>query len=578
MTSPPVGAIVFAIVALLAMAGCQPQQQEVAGFVPDEQVLQAQDTGVRFVDVTDEAGIRFSHFPGARTSVIVEDYGSGVAWGDYDHDGWLDFFAVNSTNVVTDQAAHRGKLFRNQGDGTFADVTGDSGIVQIGLGMGAIWFDYNGDTRLDLFVTGVGWQTLYQNVGGGRFEDVTTASGLGVADGWSTGASVADYDLDGDLDLYVPHYVEFERSDSQLSIAYKTEYGLVPYTLNPLSYDPLTNYLYRNNGDQTFTEVGAEAGVRSVGRSLQSVFADLSGDGLPDLYVGNDATNDELFINQGDGTFQDEAEYARTADARGSMGIAVGDYDGDLDWDIWVTHWIAQDDALFRNMGKDQETGAVRFVDRIASDVGESSLDFVGWGVSFFDYDNDGWADVFVANGSTLERSEDRTQLVPMIDLLFRNRGAGRFTRANQSVGDVLNVERVSRGAAFGDYDNDGDLDMLVLSYGEGLRLLRNDGGNRRNWLTIELTGPPGNRQAVGAIVTASAGGRLQSQAVIVGSSYLSMNDTRLHFGLGDAPTVDWLETRWPDGQRQRVEDVRAGQFLEMSAGTDKGMRDAARR
>ncbi len=550
--------------ALLASAACRQGIKEVPGLVPDEQPdTLNEDVAVRFVDMTAQARISFVHAGDVRTSVLTEDTGSGTAWGDYDRDGMLDLFIVNSSK------SDRGRLYRNRGDGTFEDVTEPSEIRQTGLGMGAVWFDHDGDGNIDLFTTGFGWQMLYRNRGDGVFEDVTGASGLEIKGGWPAGPAVADYDLDGDLDIYVPHYVDFHYGTIEEGSKLSKQYGLdTPFTLNPASYEPLANALYRNNGDGTFTDVSAAAGVADAeGRSLQAVFSDLNMDGHPDIYVGNDISPDALFISQGDGTFENVAIYARTADARGSMGIAVGDYDGDLDPDLWVTHWIAQDDALFRNMSEKYTGREIRFIDQIAPAVGEHSLTYVGWGVGFFDYDNDGGLDIFVVNGSTFELPEDRTRLEPQRNLLFHNRRDSTFTLANQSAGDVWNAKNVGRGASFADYDNDGDLDILILARGEGVRLLQNQGGNKKGWLTIDLHGAAGNGQAVGAAVTVSVDSVKQRKVVTVGSSYLSMSDTRLHFGLGDSKSADWVEIRWPDGELQRLNDVGANRILSVIQG-----------
>ncbi len=550
--------------ALLASAACRQGIKEVPGLVPDEQPdTLNEDVAVRFVDMTAQARISFVHAGDVRTSVLTEDTGSGTAWGDYDRDGMLDLFIVNSSK------SDRGRLYRNRGDGTFEDVTEPSEIRQTGLGMGAVWFDHDGDGNIDLFTTGFGWQMLYRNRGDGVFEDVTGASGLEIKGGWPAGPAVADYDLDGDLDIYVPHYVDFHYGTVEEGSKLSKQYGLdTPFTLNPASYEPLANALYRNNGDGTFTDVSAAAGVADAeGRSLQAVFSDLNMDGHPDIYVGNDISPDALFISQGDGTFENVAIYARTADARGSMGIAVGDYDGDLDPDLWVTHWIAQDDALFRNMSEKYTGREIRFIDQIAPAVGEHSLTYVGWGVGFFDYDNDGGLDIFVVNGSTFELPEDRTRLEPQRNLLFHNRRDSTFTLANQSAGDVWNAKNVGRGASFADYDNDGDLDILILARGEGVRLLQNQGGNKKGWLTIDLHGAAGNGQAVGAAVTVSVDSVKQRKVVTVGSSYLSMSDTRLHFGLDDSKSADWVEIRWPDGELQRLNDVGANRILSVIQG-----------
>lgn len=554
------------LLALWVVPACGGKVEEAPGLVPDEQIQpEAVDVSVRFVDVTAEAGLTFSHFNDVRTHVIPEDMGSGTAWGDYDDDGFLDLFVVNmSRDDQSDRPMDRGKLFRNLGNGAFQDVTQTSGIEQTGLGYGVIWFDYDADGRIDLFLTGFGWQRLYRNRGDGSFEDLTESSGLNIDAGWPTGSTVSDYDLDGDLDLYVPHYVDFKFHTAAETAKFEEVYsGLdVPYTLNPLSYQSLPNHLYRNNGDGTFSDATKEAQISYFRRSLQAVFCDFNSDGLPDLFVANDTSPDALFINQGDGTFKDVAEYARTADSRGSMGVAIGDFDRDLDQDIWVTHWIAQDDALFRNMSEGYTGGVIRFIDEIAPAVGEISLGFVGFGVVFFDYDNDGWLDISVANGSMFENSEDKTQLRTMKNLLFRNQGDRKFALANETTGQAWETENVGRSLSFADYDNDGDLDLLVMAWGEGVRLLRNDGGSDNNWLTLDLDGPPGNRQAVGARVVVSAGDTKQLQDVLAGTSYLSMSDIRPHFGLGENEKVDWVEIHWPDGEIQRLEGIAANQIL----------------
>lgn len=558
------------LVALLLSAACGGSSQEASGLVPDADLeITAKDVGVRFVDVTKESGLVFNHSTAVRTSILPEDLGSGLAWGDYDADGFVDLFAVNSSHDQDGApAVDQGKLFHNRGDGTFEDATAASGIRQMGLGMGAIWFDHDADGSLDLFVTGFGFQQLYKNRGDGTFEDVTESIGLSMTEYWAMGVAAADYNMDGYVDLYVPHYVSFDidrvQAEGKLDPQYHDLY--YPFTLNPLSYTPQPNALYRNNGDGTFTDVTSQAGVANPeGRGFQAVFSDFDGDGLPDIFVANDASPDALFVNQGDGTYKDVAQYARTADSRYSMGVAVGDYDGDLDWDLWVTHWIAQDDALFRNMASDPEEEVVRFVDMIASAVGEASLRYVGWGVGFLDYDNDGWKDVFIANGSTFQDPKDVTQLERMPNLLFRNRQGESFALANDVAGEAWARENVARGAAQADYDNDGDIDIVILSRGEGLTLLENQGGNSRSWLTVELRGLAPNTQAVGATVVINAGGQKQAGAVSAGSSYLSMDDPRVHFGLGDQDIADWVEVRWPNGEVERLENVPANQVLRIS-------------
>jgi Flp pilus assembly protein TadD len=526
--------------------------------------LPADRPDVRFTDVTDSAGIRFRHFSGQRTSRLPEDMGSGAAWGDYDKDGWLDLYVANQSGPLTLSPAQvaaspaHAVLYHNRGDGTFEDVSEAAGVAFRGTGMGVAWGDCDNDGWPDLLLTTYGGLVLYHNRGNGTFEDITARAGLAGFHGFWTGVAWADYNRDGHLDAYIGGYVQFEdRPNAPAS----RQYNIVqPASLNPASFPAERNLLLRNRGHCRFTDVAGEAGVADPqGRSLSVAWADLDEDGWPDLYVANDLSDNVLFRNRRNRTFQDISHTAAVADYRGAMGLAIGDWDGDGDEDIFITHWLAQENALYDNElrrapGDQPPPGASLWftddADRFG--LGQVALDFVGWGTSFFDYDNDGRPDLMVVNGSTIEKDSDRTQLVPMRDQLLWNGGPTRgFFDVSSVAGPYFARALVGRGATFGDYDNDGDVDVFIVNNdGPGV-LLRNDGGNKRPWFAIGLEGRKSNRSAVGARVRLVAGGVAQVQELGAQPSYLSQDSPILHFGLGSATAVDTLEVRWPSGKRQ---------------------------
>lgn len=534
---------------------------------------------VVFSNVATEAGIHFRHFAGSRSSQLPEDMGSGAAWGDYNNDGWPDLYVTNlagpltlSADEVRRSPAHS-HLYRNNQDGTFTDVSEEAGVNYRGFANGAAWGDVDNDGRLDLIVTTYGPLIFYHNQGDGTFHERSEAFGLGGSDGFWTGASWADYDRDGWIDLYVTGYVRYEKpAYGTRSYQYDVEN---PASINPSSFTPERNLLFRNHGGTGFDEVALKAGVSNPdGRSLSAAWFDADEDGWTDLYIANDVSDNVLYRNLGDGTFQDISHHARVADYRGAMGLAVGDWDGDTDQDLLVTHWIAQENALYVNrLAQDRASGASpspRFIDEADRyGLGQISLDYIGWGTSFLDVDNDGRLDLFVANGSTLQDRSDATRLVEMPSQLFWNAGprSGYFDVSPVS-GDYFGMEYVGRGAAIADYDRDGDLDIFVVHHGERAALLRNDLNRASNWLAVMLEGRTSNRRGIGAQIRVVTEAGVQVRQVGTQSSYLSQNEAVEHFGLGHGAHVDSLIIDWPSGLRQVETDVRAGRRIRVVEST----------
>ena len=536
---------------------------------------------VVYTDVTDQAGITFEHFSGTRSSQLPEDMGSGAAWNDYDNDGWLDLFVVNEAGPITLSEAEVARspahsaLYHNNGDGTFSEVSAQAGVDHRGWGMGVGWGDYNNDGWPDLFISSYGENVLYHNNGDGTFTDRSKESGLGGRAGFWAGVSWADFDRDGLLDLYVTGYVQYSpESGRAASLHYDVE---EPASINPSSFAPRRNLLYRNQGDGTFAEIAEQAGVLgNQGRSLEAVWTDLDEDGWLDLYIANDVSDNVLYRNLGNGRFVDISHQARVADYRGAMGVAVGDWDGDQDMDIVVTHWIAQENALYNNLRTQLAASGtagpppLRFIDEADRyGLGQIALDYIGWGTSFLDYDNDGRLDLFVVNGSTFQQREHPRLLVPMRDQLFWNRGADEgFYDVSPVSGEYFGSEYVGRGAAFADYDNDGDVDVFVVNNGGPGKLLRNDGGNRNRWLKVQLEARQSNRSSIGTRLRLVVGDAVQIREVGAQSSYLSQNSLVEHFGLGSHDSADTLEIIWPSGVRDILSPVTSNQTVRVVEGT----------
>lgn len=524
-----------------------------------------------FREVTRESGIDFRHFPARRQSLLPEDMGSGLAWGDFNNNGYPDLFLVNFRGPINDSDSAPGgrcALYRNNGDGTFTDVSETSGADLDIFGMGAVWGDFNNNGLLDLYVTAYGPNVLLRNNGDGTFTNVTTEAGVGDA-AFSAGASWFDYNNNGWLDLYVTNYVEFDHeSDAIESPA--SQYGTeVPYTLNPSSYAPVPNRLYRNNGDGTFTDIAADAGVDNPdGRSLQSVAFDFNRNGLTDLYVANDISANAVFRNLGNGQFEDIGASSLAADYRGAMGMAVGDYNRNQLLDLFITHWVAQENALFKNMTRlaedHQEEERVMFME--VSEIlglGYSSLKMVGWATGFADFDNDGLPDLWVVNGHTLQQRDDPSQLIPQPVQLYRQTGPRGFVDiASEAWADTSAL--VGRGGAQADFDADGRMDLAINVHGGNAILLRNTTDSPGNWIALRLRQKDRNTHAVGASVTVHTGDEVQLAQKFAGSSYLSQDGGNLHFGLGQAETVDELTIHWPDGHVETHHDLPANRIIEL--------------
>jgi len=531
----------------------------------------------RFTDVTPEVGLGdFFTFVGDRSSQLPEDMGSGAAWGDYDNDGDDDLFLVGAGGNLTLPAEEWAPsvLFENQGDGTFqrSDDFPETRII----GMAAAWGDYDGDGWLDLVVTGYGSLLLFRN-DQGRLSRVDALPDL---ESYFAGAAWGDFDNDRDLDLYVCGYVQYVEDTSDTRRAGQQYGTAVPYTLNPASFEPESNLLLQNNGDGTFTDVALLYGISNPGgRSLGALWQDFDADGWLDLYVANDISDNALFLNRQD-TFEDVSLNALVADYRGAMGLTTGDWNRDGDDDLFVTHWIAQENALydsrlvdFQNAPRDDDgTQAplrLTFSDLAAPlGLGQIALHSVGWGTELADFDADGWLDLVVANGSTLENDQRPKGLKPQPEMLLWNQ-QGKYFYDLAPLNSVFATPHVSRGLALSDYDLDGDLDMLIVDLYEGVRLLRND-MQVGNWLEIRLRslGPTGELTALGegAKVTAQVGD-VDLRRTAVGSSYLSQSTRTLHFGLGKASQVDAIEVRWLGGEAESFGSLEANSIWELVEG-----------
>ncbi len=509
-----------------------------------------------FTDVTAAAGIEFRHVNGAGgAKYVIETVGAGGGFFDSDGDGQLDIYLINgaATPGVHYETPPRNALYQNRGDGAFADVTEKAGVGDTGYGMGMAVGDYDNDGDLDLYVGNFGRNTLYENRGDGTFVDVTTKAGVGD-ERWASSCAFADVDLDGFVDLYAANYHNFSYENHR--VCAEGGSGLQLYC-GPEAFDGVADVLYRNRGDGTFVDITEQAGLHSTeGKELGVVFGDVDLDGDPDLYLANDKTLNFLYINNGKGVFAESGLLAGTAynedgDVEAGMGVDMGDYDNDLYPDLFVTNFQWETNTLYKNLGDGS------FVDEtFLAGLGKGSIPYLSWGTRLFDYDNDGDRDIFIANGhleSDVEAYENTT--FAQRNQLFLNMGNGHFEEYIPD-GGALALQKVSRGAAFGDYDDDGDIDVLVANVNDAPTLMRNDGEKKGHFVQLRLVGTQSNAAAIGARVEVHAGALVQSDEVRSGASFLSQSDLRLHFGLGGAERVEKVVVYWPSGLVDRFADI----------------------
>jgi hypothetical protein len=540
--------------------------------------ISAHPFGSKLTDIALQAGLHLPTIYGGveHKEYILEADGCGCAFFDYDNDGWIDIFVLSGTRFGDASIHSSNRLYRNNRDSTFTDVTEAAGLSAEGWAMGVCIGDYNNDGFEDIFCTYFGQNRLYRNNGNGTFTDVTEAAGLAGPPGspaWSTGCSFVEINRNGYLDLFVATYIDYDlksvpRPENDVNCNWKG----IPVNCGPRGLKPSMpgeHVLYRNNGDGTFTDITKQAGIAGPKRAygLTVVAADFDEDGWQDIYVACDSTPSLLYINNHDGTFREEAylrgvAFSDDGEEQAGMGLAIGDANNDGHLDIFKTNFTDDSSDLYINDGHGRFTDRTRL-----SGIGQESR-FTSWGAGIVDLDNDGNPDIFLVTGSVypevapkLPRYPDRSPR-----LLFRNLGNGTFEELGAQAGDAISVPHSSRGCAFGDFDNDGDIDILVINMNEPPSLLRNDVTKLNHWLKVKLIGTRSNRSAIGARVVVSCGGKRCVQSVASQSSYLSSNDPRLHFGLGKNRVAD-IEIYWPSGTKERVASAMVDQLITVREG-----------
>ena len=537
-------------------------------FGPSLLPVRTELNAIQFTDITKSSGITFEHVSSPEKRYIVESMSGGVALLDYDNDGLLDIYFVNSLTVdlVKSNGKTKSALYRNNGDGTFSDVTAKAGVGDVGWGMGAAVGDYNNDGFTDLYVTCVGPNHLFKNNGDGTFSDVTKSAGVSDPR-WSAGASFVDYDNDGKLDLMVVNYVAFDfKNLPEFGKGRLCQYKGVPVQCGPRGLPGDGDSLYHNEGNGTFSDVTKKAGVSDPNGyyGMGVICSDFDEDGLVDIFVANDSSPNFLYKNKGNGTFEEIGFLSGVAvnengSEQGSMGVTVGDYDHDGKLDLFITNFDDDYNTLYHNNGK------LSFTDvSYAAKIAAISLPYVGWGTKFFDYDNDGWVDLFVANGHVYPQIPTYKQR----NFVHRNNRDGTFSEIGEQLGPALNERRVGRGVAFGDLDNDGDVDLVINNLDGAPTILRNDGGNANNSVLIKLVGVKSNRDGIGARVKVVSGELVQEDEVRSGDSYISQSDQRLHFGLEKRTKVDLIEIHWPSGQVDKITGAKVNSIVTIKEGS----------
>ncbi|PYX86255.1 MAG: RNA-binding protein [Acidobacteria bacterium] len=560
-------------------------QSKPAGAPPKTAV----DLGISFVNVAKESGLNVKTIFGGehKNKYLLETTGCGVAFYDYDNDGWLDIFLVNGSRLEGFPAGQEpsSHLFKNNRDGTFTDVTDQAGLRRSGWGQGVCVGDYDNDGFDDLFVTYYGKNVLYHNNGNGTFTDVSEKAGVaGKKTRWGTGCAFVDYDRDGHLDLFVANYIALDLKTAPVPESGPCLYKGVMVACGPPGLAGDTNILYHNNGDGTFTDVSEAAGITQANGfyGLGVLTADFDNDGWPDIYVANDSTPSALYQNKKNGKFADvgmEAGCVLSADGKpqAGMGVSAADYDMDGNLDIVKTNFAGDTPSLYRNRGN------WNFEDATFTGGLGAHTQFLGWGCGFFDMDNDGWPDILICNGHVYPEVEQlKTEAgYAQRKLLYKNLRNGHFEDVSLNAGSGISDVYASRGCAFGDFDNDGDIDVVVNTVNDFPQLLRCDSRPGNNWIKIKTIGTKSNRSGIGArlrCVTQEPGDskpHSQIDEVRSGGSYISQNDLRVHFGIGKATTIELLEIRWPSGQIDTIKDIQPNQqiFVQEGKGIIRSLR-----